>query len=153
MALTILYTDVASQLGVEVPNPIPDPLTGELKRIERLFSVASAIITEYARDSSIPAGVENEALVRLVGFMASTAKTSQGVKSQQVDDLKIEYFQQPSSSDEKQWSRKFVDSLQSKTGGVVCGLLKRKLKPEKHNHSRTQSQPQSLRRLRENGPV
>ena len=92
MAITILYTDVASQLGVEVPDPVPDPLEGELKRIEQLFSVASALITEYTRDSSIPAGVENEALVRLVGFMASTAKTNQGVKSQQVDDLKVEYF-------------------------------------------------------------
>ena len=92
MAITILYTDVASELGVEVPDPLPNPLEGELKRIEQLFPVASALISEYTRDSSIPAGVENEALVRLVGFMASTSSSNQGVKSQQVDDLKVEYF-------------------------------------------------------------
>ena len=60
--------------------------------VERYRPVAEALIIEYVRGSTIPAGVENEALVRLVGFMASTAKTNQGVKSQQVDDLKVEYF-------------------------------------------------------------
>ena len=92
MAITILWSDVASELGISVPNPIPDPLTGELKTLERLFSVASAIITEYGRDSSIPGGIENEAVVRLTGFLANNARTSGGVKSQKVDDLTVEYF-------------------------------------------------------------
>ena len=94
MAITILYTDVASELGVEVPDPLPNPfdLEGELKRIERLFHVASELVMEYCRGSACPSNLQNEAVVRLVGFMASTAKTNQGVKSQQVDDLKVEYF-------------------------------------------------------------
>ena len=93
--------------------------------VERFRPVAEALIIEYVRGSTIPAGVENEALVRLVGFMASTASSNQGVKSQQVDDLKVEYFSNHKVAMKNQWCRKFIDSIQSKTGGVGCGLLKR----------------------------
>ena len=80
MAITITNLEVENvlNLGVNIVEP--------------LYPVAEALIMEYVRGSTIPAGVENEALVRLVAFMASTAKTNQGVKSQQVDDLKVEYF-------------------------------------------------------------
>ena len=80
MAITISTMELvnALDLGVNI--------------VERFRPVGEALIEEYVRGSTIPAGIENEALVRLVGFLASTAKIHQGVKSQQVDDLKVEYF-------------------------------------------------------------
>ena len=36
--------------------------------------------------------LENEALIRVVGWMYSTKKRDGGLKSQKVDDLEVEYF-------------------------------------------------------------
>ena len=91
MAITILWTDVASELGLDVPSPIPDPLPQNLRTVERLFDVASDLVTEYCRDSACPSNVENEAVVRCVGWLNNSAHR-QGIKSQKVDDLEVEYF-------------------------------------------------------------
>ena len=80
MAITITKAKIGEQLNLDEDM------------MDRFFPVAEALIIEYVRGSTIPAGVENEALVRLVGFLASAASSNQGVKSQQVDDLKVKYF-------------------------------------------------------------
>ena len=80
MAVTITLMEVTSALGL---------LTDEASRH---YPVASALVEEYARGSIIPAEIENEAVVRLTGFLHSTATSHGGIRSQKVDDLEVQYF-------------------------------------------------------------
>ena len=93
MAITILPIEALQELGYD---DLIETMTGQEDRPfpkgERLFETASALVTEYTRGSTIPSGLENEAVVRVMGWLYSTAKRDGGIKSQKVDDLSIEFY-------------------------------------------------------------
>ena len=80
MAVTITLNEVQSALGLTTDEAA------------RHFPVASLMVEEYARGSTIPVEIENEATVRLTGFLHSTATSHGGIRSQKVDDLEVSYF-------------------------------------------------------------
>ena len=80
MAVTITLMETQIALG----------LTTE--ETARHYPVASLLVEEYARGSTIPVEIENEAVVRLTGFLHSTATSHGGIRSQKVDDLEVSYF-------------------------------------------------------------
>ena len=81
MAVTITLMEVTSALGLSTDEAA------------RHYPVATALVTEYARGSDgIPGEIVNEATVRLTGFLANTATSHGGIRSQKVDDLEVQYF-------------------------------------------------------------
>ena len=69
---------------------LPGPLPRDLLRIERLFEVGSELVNEFCRDSVVPSELQNEAVLRTVAWLLSDAHR-QGIRSQKVDDLTVEY--------------------------------------------------------------
>ena len=80
MAVTVTLMEPSTILGLST------------QETARHYPVATAIITEYVRGSTIPVELVNEATVRLTGFLASTATSHGGIRSQKVDDLEVQYF-------------------------------------------------------------
>ena len=81
MALTITLMETSAILGLST------------EETQRHFPIASALVEEYVRGSDgIPGELTNEAAVRLTGFLANTATTHGGIRSQKVDDLEVQYF-------------------------------------------------------------
>ena len=89
MAITITGLEVFQELNLD--DFITETDTLDTKG-QRLFDTATTLVGEYARGSSIPDAVMNEATVRVVGWLHSTAKRDGSVKSQRVDDLEVTYF-------------------------------------------------------------
>ncbi|MYC28154.1 MAG: hypothetical protein F4X63_09220 [Nitrospira sp. SB0662_bin_26] len=89
MAITITGLEVFQELNLD--DFITETDTLDTKG-QRLFDVASAIVQEYTRGSTVPDAIENEAVVRVTGWIHSTRKRDGGIKSQKVDDLEVEYF-------------------------------------------------------------
>ena len=82
MAITVTLAEAAQELGVRDDN----------KRVTRLYDVASELVNEYSRASMIPSQVQNEAMIRAMGWLLQNTGKSGGLKSQKVDDLEVEYF-------------------------------------------------------------
>ena len=80
MAVTITLMETQIALGLTTDETA------------RHYPVATALVEEYARGSTIPVEIVNEATVRLTGFLASTATSHGGIRSQKVDDLEVSYF-------------------------------------------------------------
>ena len=80
MAVTVTLMETSAILGLST------------QEAARHFPVATVIVEEYARGSTIPVEIENEAVVRLTGFLHSTATSHGGIRSQKVDDLEVSYF-------------------------------------------------------------
>ena len=83
MAVTITKAELASELGINTANNT---------RFDRLFEVASELVSEYVRGSTVPGSVCNEALVRCLGWLMHRHGQAGGLKRQRVDDLEVEYF-------------------------------------------------------------
>ena len=81
MAITITQSEAEQELGLTASN-----------KVTRLYNVASELVTEYVRGSTVPSNVQNEAMVRCMGWLIQNTGTSGGLKSQKVDDLSVEYF-------------------------------------------------------------
>ena len=82
MAITVTLTEAANELGRR----------SEDERVTRLYDVASELVTEYSRGSTVPSQIQNEAMVRCLGWLLRDNGKSGGVKSQKVNDLEVEYF-------------------------------------------------------------
>ena len=82
MAITLTLSETAQELG----------LREEDKRFSRLYDVASELVNEYSRASTVPSHIQNEAMVRCLGWLLRDNGKSGGLKSQKVDDLEVEYF-------------------------------------------------------------
>ena len=77
MAVTLQASELQSLLGVDV-----DTAT-------RLLNVASPIVEEYTRGSTVPGGVENEAVIRCAGYLHGQPKP--GIKRESAGPLSVSY--------------------------------------------------------------
>ena len=77
MAVTLLGSELQSLLNV-------DPATAT-----RLLNVAAAIVEEYARGSTIPGALMNEAAIRLAGYLHGMPKPA--IKRESAGPLSVSY--------------------------------------------------------------
>ena len=77
MAITLEASELQSLLGVDRDTA------------ERLFNVASPMVTEYMRGSTPPGGIENEMVIRICGHLHGMPKPA--IKRESAGPLSVSY--------------------------------------------------------------
>lgn len=78
MAVTLNEGDVATELSVSTETA------------SRYFSVAREMIRRYVGASAVPDAIENEAVLRVVGYLNQSSHNP-ALVSQRVDDLSVRF--------------------------------------------------------------
>ena len=79
MAITITSSELQTILGLDSASTA-----------QRLLAVASGVVADYVQmNTSIPAGIEDEAMLRVAGYL--NQRPAPWISSQKVGDLQVDF--------------------------------------------------------------